>query len=249
MGNILRNKKLEQISSINVLENIKSKYMLMKIFDTMKKNKKLEIIKYNKILQKRIDLNINDYKEYSQLYSSIEIELKVIANKYGEFINIRDEVKEYYHIYFDNSKKEIKRNYLKEKEKVKTIKIRIDYQVKSFQSLFYGYECISSLCFKKFYRNNITDMGYMFFRCLSLKELNISNFNTDNVNNMSYMFSLCLALNKIDLPLFNSNNVIDMGYMFFGCVSLKDININNLNKNNIININSMFIGCSDELKK
>ena len=44
--------------------------------------------------------------------SKIEIELKIANNKYGEFINIPKKEKEYYHIYFDNSKEEIKRNYL-----------------------------------------------------------------------------------------------------------------------------------------
>ena len=34
-------------------------------------------------------------------------------------------------------------------------------------------------------------MRYMFHKCSSLKELNISNFNTNNVTYMSYMFSYC----------------------------------------------------------
>ena len=51
----------------------------------MNKNKSLEIIKYNKKLQKRLNLNIKDYKEYTELYSSIEIELK-FDGLYGKFI-------------------------------------------------------------------------------------------------------------------------------------------------------------------
>ena len=31
----------------------------------------------------------------------------------------------------------------------------------------------------------------MFYRCYSLKELNLSNFNTNNVTNMNYMFYAC----------------------------------------------------------
>ena len=34
-----------------------------------------EIIKYSKSLQKRFNLNINDYKEYIEIFSSIEIEI------------------------------------------------------------------------------------------------------------------------------------------------------------------------------
>ena len=37
------------------------------------KNKSLEIIKYNKNIKDRINISIKDYKEYSQVYSPIEI--------------------------------------------------------------------------------------------------------------------------------------------------------------------------------
>ena len=105
----------EQIKKIKTkcdFEKIRSNFIFKKIYEYMKKNKKLEIIKYNKRLQKRLNLCINDYKEYSQLYSPIEIELKIVDNKYGGFINVSHKEKKYYHIYFDNSAKEIKRNYI-----------------------------------------------------------------------------------------------------------------------------------------
>ena len=50
---------------------------------------------------------------------------------------------------------------------------------------------IESLKFKKFSRNNITNMESMFYGCSSLKELNLSNFNTDNVIDMAGMFDGC----------------------------------------------------------
>ena len=133
------------------------------------------------------------------MYSSIEIELKLADDKYDEFINISDKDKEYYHIYFDNSNEEIKRNYLKENEKLKMIKIIIDYQIKSFEHLFNNCDCINSIFFKKFYRNNITNMSYMFYGCSSLKELNLTNFNTDSVTDMSHMFYGCLSLRELNL--------------------------------------------------
>ena len=157
--NISKNK---QFKESKYFENLKSDYFLIKIIDLIKKNKSLEIIKYNKKIQKRLNININNYKEYSQLYSSIEIELKIADNRYGKFINIPDEEKEYYHIYFDNSIEEIKRNYLEDNEKVKKIKIVINHQVKSFKELFKYCKCINSIFFIKFYRNNVTNMSYMF---------------------------------------------------------------------------------------
>ena len=166
MGNISKNKQK------NVFENLKSDFILKKVFSIMKLNKSLEIMKYNKKLQKRLNININDYRECSK----IEIELKLVDREYDKFINIPKKDKEYYHIYFDNSKKEIKRNYLIKNEKVKRIKIIIDYH--------------ESIFFKKFYRSNITNMYYMFCGSSSLKELYLSKFNTNNVTNMNYMFSI-----------------------------------------------------------
>ena len=43
------------------------------------------------------------------------------------------------------------------------IKIIIDYQIKSFELLFYECKCIESINFKKFYRNNINNMENMFY--------------------------------------------------------------------------------------
>ena len=99
--------------------------------------------------------------------SKIEIELKIGDNKYGQFINISDKDREYYHIYFDNSNEEIKSNKLDYNKEVKMIKIIIDYQVKSFEHLFNNCYCINLIFFKKFYRNNITNMSYIFYQCRS----------------------------------------------------------------------------------
>ena len=96
-------------NSDNLLKNIKSNFILKKFFDYIDKKKAIESIKYNKSIQKRINININHYKEYSEKYSSIEIEIKPIENKYGRFINIKEEDEEYYHIYYnDNKKKKLK---------------------------------------------------------------------------------------------------------------------------------------------
>ena len=64
------------------------------------------------------------------------MEIKFEEGKFGNFIKIPDKDKKYYHIYFDNSKEDIKRDFTKYNEKVKVVKIIIDYQVKSFEKLF-----------------------------------------------------------------------------------------------------------------
>ena len=106
--NLVSKEKVEinQIKSKNKYEKLKSDYFLQKLFNNLKTKKLLNIVKYNKKIKKRINIKINDYKEYSEKYSSIEIEIKPVNNKYGQFINFKDEDKKYYHIYFNNHEEE-----------------------------------------------------------------------------------------------------------------------------------------------
>ena len=72
----------------------------------IKKIKTLNIIKYNRKLQELLNYNIKNYKEYSELYSSIKIEIITFKKKYGKFINIlKKEDELYYHLYFNILKK------------------------------------------------------------------------------------------------------------------------------------------------
>ena len=179
----------------------------------------LETIRYNKSIQKRINININHYKVYSEEYSSIELDIIPVKGEYGQFININEEDKKYFHIYFnDNKKKEIENTSLYKNDNVSKISIITDYQIKSFSRLFSNCEYIESIKFNKFYRNNITNMSSMFYRCSSLKELNLNIFNTNSVTNMSNMFYECSSLKELNLNNFNTNNVTDMSGMLGKCL-------------------------------
>ena len=203
--------KEKQMMSNTGFKNVKSNVILKKIFDIIKMNKKYNILRYNKTLQKRLNLGFNDYKELSQLFfSPIEIELIPTDYRYGKFINISEYEKIFYHIFFDDSYEEIYRNYLQINDDVKKIKIVIDYPITSFHDLFWNCECIKSITFTKFYRINIYDMSNMFHYCSSLEELNLTNFVTNNVTNMKNMFAYCLSLKELNLSSFNTTNVKDM---------------------------------------
>ena len=270
--NNLKSKKKVEINKMKLIskyEKLRNDYFLRKVFYNLDKKKSLKIAKYNKKIQGRMNINNNDYKEYAKKYSSIEIEIIPVKNKYVKFINIKDKDEKYYHIYFNN-KEEIKRNFINENEKINMIKIIIDNQINSFEKLFMFCDCIESIYFKQFYRNNIinmksmffgcsslkdlnlnyfktnnvTDMSFMFYGCFSLKELNLNNFNTKKVNNMSYMFSDCSSLKALNLNNFNTNNVTDMSEMFYNCSSLNELNISNFNTNKVANMSSMFSRCS-----
>ena len=143
-----RKKELNKMKSKDIFKKLKSDYFLKKLFNNLSKRKSLDIIKYNKNIKNRMNIRIKDYKEYSELYTPIEIEIKHIYD-YGKFINSNKENEKYFHIYFNDNKEEINRNYLNKNEQIKTIRIIIDYQVKSFEYLFYCCECIEYIYFKK----------------------------------------------------------------------------------------------------
>ena len=200
------NKKNESAKLNPITEKIKSDYFLQKLYDNMTKKKKLKIVKYNKRIQNRINLSVKNYKEYSETFTPIEIEIIPVEDKCGKFININKNDELYYHLYFNDNKKEIKNKYrIEQEDKVTKIKIIIDNPVTSFRKLFFNCKCIESINFKKFYRNNITNMSSMFYECSSLKELNLNNFNTNNVTNMNFMFYLSSDNLKMKIKSENKN--------------------------------------------
>ena len=82
------------------MDKIKSKYIIKEIFNNMKNKRKLKIIKYNKKLYNKLDLEKKDFKVY-------EI-LQEFNNKYN--INIEDiDIKE-----LNLSKRFIRNEHLKD---------------------------------------------------------------------------------------------------------------------------------------
>ena len=140
--------KLENNKSKNYFENLKSDYFLQLIFSYFEIDKSLKIVKINKQIQRKLNSSIKDYKEFSET-SPIEIEIILNKERISKFIGVIDGI-DYYHIYFDNDKTEIKINSLKEDEKVSKIKVVLDYQIKSFEGLFEFCKDIKSINFKKF---------------------------------------------------------------------------------------------------
>ena len=190
---------MEPLKSNNI-DKIKFKNIFYKIFSFLHDKKLLKIIKGNIKIQNLLNINLQNYKKYYNTFSSIELEIKP-SSIYGKFINIKNkEDEKYYHIYFNDSKEEIKNKYdLNKNDKVAKIKIIIDYQIKSLSHIFWMCTGIESMAFKRFHRNNIEDMSDMFYECTSLKEIDFSNFNTENVIDMSYMFHGCSSLKELNL--------------------------------------------------
>ena len=56
----------------SLFKNVKSNYILKKIFSFLEKHKELLVINNNKIIQNQLNDNIEDYKKASQIYKEIE---------------------------------------------------------------------------------------------------------------------------------------------------------------------------------
>ena len=85
--------------------------------------------------QKLMNIKLKYYK--NEFYKII-IEIIPEENKYGKFINIDNEnIKSSIHIYFNDNKEEIKRDYIGKNDNVTKIKIIIDNKIKSLSHLFF----------------------------------------------------------------------------------------------------------------
>ncbi len=114
------------------MEGIKSKYILEKIFDYIQTGKTLNIIKYNKNIQRNLNITQNDYNEFSK----IEIEIIPFKNCDPSYKFIFDEPK-FYHVYFNDNKEEVFPHFdvYYDFENATKIKLVIDYEIKSYKKI------------------------------------------------------------------------------------------------------------------
>ena len=96
-----------------------------------------------------------------------------------------------------------------------------------------------------FNTSNVTDMSFMFSRCESLTELDLSGFDTGNVTDMSRMFDGCSSLTELDVSGFDTGNVTDMSWMFYYCKSLTELDVSGFDTGNVTDMSWMFACCEN----
>ena len=198
---------------------IRSNVILKCIFKNLAKKPYLGIMKYNKKLQNKLGITIQDYKDYNEII--IELFPKKVDIYENIFINRKDEYKSSIHIFFnDNEESEINRNYITSSDHVWKIKVVLDWEIKSLKGLFKNCSCIKEIKFTNFSTSRIEDMSEMFYDCSNLNKIDFEKFKTDQVKFMDSIFYWCRSLKEINLNNFNTINVIDMSHMFSGCLSL-----------------------------
>ena len=98
-------------------------------------------------------------------------------------------------------------------------------KVKDFNGF---YECRSLKSIKGLKNldtSSLTDMEVFFYKCRSLKTLDLSGFNTSKVRYMCNMFNGCKSLKTLDLSSFDTSKVKDFKGIFNGCTNLKSVKL------------------------
>ena len=224
-----------------MIGDIKSIIIFKRIFQNLSEISLMKIIIYNKNIQAKLNMSINDYINY---YKQTVIE--IIPKKEDKkiyFIN-REGGKKFFHIYFNDSKEEVNRNYIEAHENISKIIVKIDKEINSFFRIFENCSSNESIKFIRFNRTDIVDMSYLFSGCSSLNNLNIELIKTNDVTDMENMFYDCSKLKILNLSHFKTNKVENMFSMFQNCSSLKNLNISNFETDNVTNMSYMFYGCS-----
>ena len=97
----------------------------------------------------------------------------------------------------------------------------------SGEALFAGYENVTEIKFNNcFHTDGVTNMGYMFYDCNSLEQIDLSSFDTGSVTNMNSMFYGCSSLEGLVFGgSFDTSQVTDMSAMFYDCSNLKELDL------------------------
>ena len=225
-----------------LLNMIKSSYIIKKILRHMEPKKIIKIIKYNKEIHRKLNI---DFTIYIQQCLQTHIIIYPKQNTIGNFINIPAQHHSNYEVTFDNKKVEPKRNYIDKDDDIKSIEISLSFKIESFINLFKDCTCIKKVVFIKFNRTDIESFKGMFFNCSELESIDFIQFNTKSCIDISSMFYNCANLKYLKVDKFDIKNVRYMNSLFEGCTKLQSIDLSYLNAANVIDINRMFYKCNN----
>ena len=208
---------------------VKNKYSEDKdIEDINKKDINSKVININKF-------NTKDLSEISCLYIAKNEENEIqLLHDFRENVNYwkKEEKKAYLET------KELNTKIFQEKLEFYGSEVKIDFK---YKLITYG---AKELKVKYIFKENLTKMSYMSYKCSSLKSIDLSKFDSSHIIDMSNMFNNCSSLESINFSNFNASKVINTSSMFHFCSSLKSLDLSSFNTCNNINMGNMFNHCS-----
>lgn len=238
----------------NILKKIKSIYVLRSIFTFIRNNKKLNIIKYNNDLKKKLNVNLNNYMNLIIFELNLIKEFPDFSSQKINFINLNQiDINEsissgIMDIYCADNKNKIfiDKNYLNKKNDYKKIKIIINNEnnlITSFERIFFKIHILKeiTIIYKKCTVQNFREM---FHFCSKLISINLFLEDVCPLD-MYSIFGECISLKSIEgISKWNTYKNTNFGRLFFGCESLKKIpDISKWNTINAKNMSSIFYRC------
>ena len=246
-------KKIQKVS----IKKIKCDFFVRNLFkDLILENRKLNIMKFNRDLQKKVKVKLEDYKKYQNVchiiaesdneddFAKIKENLKTeefLNNENSNIIYKKGLNKIFNGLLVSNGKKLC--DTIRIFEKVKKLTIKTNIETKSLEYMFSGFLNLEEIDLSKFNTKYVENMSCMFIGCNNLKKANLSNLNADNVIHMSYMFDNCYNITDINFSNFTTKKLIYTKYMFQDCNSLKNIDLSSFNTYKIDDMSNMFINC------
>ena len=117
-------------------------------------------------------------------------------------------------------------------------------KVTEMDDLFNGCEELTYIDISNFKLDNVTTTEYMFANCYKLKEIKFNAQTlTKNLQNMGYMFYHCNSLENINLEIFKENNLTNLNNAFAECESLKSLDLSSFDFTKVENASNMFYNC------
>ena len=109
---------------------------------------------------------------------------------------------------------------------------------------YLGNNPITSMDLSGWDTSAVTDMGRMFYDCVSLTQLDLNGWDTSAVTYMDDMFCDCSSLTELDLSGWDTSAVTYMGGMFFDCSSLTQLDLSGWDTSAVTYMDNMFIECT-----
>ncbi|MBD5226857.1 MAG: BspA family leucine-rich repeat surface protein [Bacteroidales bacterium] len=88
----------------------------------------------------------------------------------------------------------------------------------------------------------MTNMAYMFYKAVNLKEADLSMMITRNVVTMQWLFRECKSLRRVNLDGVDTSKVTDMSCMF-NQTDIEEVDLSGFETCSVMTMGSMFYGC------
>ena len=196
-----------------------------------------------------LELAAKDFaeKNLKNLDNIINISLRCSISKINKINMIKiklivDEESIGKRLYFlDNCNNNIKdcQSHLKELNE-NNVEIEINGNKSNYTKSFIPTKTKNEIVLK--FKKPMIDCSYMFYKCSSISEIDLSLFDTESVTNMECMFAFCSNLKYIDLSYLDTKNVKNMDKMFFLCLNLEKIKLSYLG-NPETHMENIFFSC------